>query len=1174
MKKIILVSLFLLSIFYLKSQTFFGNQNIIMSTEARGPFSVYASDLDGDNDLDIMFAAFSGDRVAWKENIDGNGNFGKAEIISDIGNPTCVFACDIDNDGDNDVLSAHRFADKIVWFENTDGSGTFGDQHIISTSVDSPESIYACDIDGDGDFDVLSASAADNKIAWYENTDGLGNFGSQQIITITAYSVNSVYSCDIDGDGDFDVLSASAADNKIAWYKNTDGFGNFGDQQVITISANGASSVYACDIDGDDDNDVLSASNTDGKIAWYENTDGNGTFGEQQIIYTSANNYGANVVYACDIDGDGDQDVLSGIAYESGISWYENTDGIGSFSEQKNISTNVMSPQSIYTGDIDGDGDIDVMSASFEDSKISLYENTDGQGNFGEQIVLTPSITNPTSARSGDIDNDGDQDVLSASSQDDKIAWYENTDGIGEFGEQKVICDSAMYAVSVYAANIDSDGLIDVISASQNDGKIAWYKNTDGLGNFGEQQIITDTEEYISTIYPCDLDSDGDNDILCSTVDDKVSWYINLDGNGNFSSEQIIAVTADGPYSVHAADIDGDGDLDIISASKWDHKIAWYENTDGLGNFGNENIISNTASFVASVFSCDLDTDGDNDVLTATNSMSEDKISWFENIDGAGGFGDEQIIDNSENINSIYASDIDNDGDIDILMTDDEENKLVYYINEDGSGNFGNEQIISDIEEEPKSVYVCDIDGDGDQDVITSSKGSSPQYSKVVWYENAPAPIIIWQPENKSICNNSNTIFQITANYVFDYIWQIDDASGFTDLENNSTYSGVNTDILQISNATNDMEGRLYRCIISNPTDTLISNHAVLTFIEDVESPIITSSHYDQIISAGNNCDSNLPDYTVYVTAYDNCDTNIDITQSPVAGTIISGPINEVFLTATDDDGNYDEVSFNVEVVDNTNPVITSVHTDQTMGDGIICEIELPDYTGDVAAIDNCDSELNITQTPNQGTIVSGLTNTVTLKVTDDVGNYDEAIFNVEVTDNTDPTITCIEYQVVMAGEDNTYTIQGTEFDPVLTEDNCSSLSVINDFNVSSKLDGAKLPLGLTEIIWTVEDEAGNTKSCNFYVFVNDYIGINNKQHKNITISPNPTYGKFTVQFEEVLNFRSVKLQITDVSGKILIEKINVLQTEVIDMSGFSNGTYIISIQTDKEILKSKIIKE
>ena len=116
---------------------------------------------------------------------------------------------------------------------------------------------------------MLSASAYDNKIAWYEN-DGTGKFGNQQVITTSADGAQSVYTADLDGDGDQDVISASFGDDKIAWYEN-DGTGKFGTQQVITTSADGARSVYAAELNGDGNIDIISASVNDNKIAWYEN---------------------------------------------------------------------------------------------------------------------------------------------------------------------------------------------------------------------------------------------------------------------------------------------------------------------------------------------------------------------------------------------------------------------------------------------------------------------------------------------------------------------------------------------------------------------------------------------------------------------------------------------------------------------------------------------------------------------------------------------------------------------------------------------------------------------------------------------------------------------------------------------------------------------------------------
>jgi len=115
-----------------------------------------------------------------------------------------------------DVLSASGDDDTIAWYEN-DGSESFT-VHTITTAADGANSVFATDVDGDGDMDVLSASGNDDTIAWYEN-DGSESFTAHTIST-AANGANSVFAADVDGDGDMDVLSASGDDDTIAWYEN------------------------------------------------------------------------------------------------------------------------------------------------------------------------------------------------------------------------------------------------------------------------------------------------------------------------------------------------------------------------------------------------------------------------------------------------------------------------------------------------------------------------------------------------------------------------------------------------------------------------------------------------------------------------------------------------------------------------------------------------------------------------------------------------------------------------------------------------------------------------------------------------------------------------------------------------------------------------------------------
>ena len=291
----------------------------VITTTANGVRDVYAADLDGDGDLDVLLTSWGPDddewymygQIAWYPN-DGSGRFGSGQVISDLNAMIEACVVDLDSDGDLDVISASSLGeynvlpkspyDKTVWYAN-DGSGRFGPEQVISPADGLITSVHAADLNDDGNLDVLSASLNRDELAWYEN-DGFGQFGSLQTITTAADYIAAVDLADLDGDGDLDVLSTSLNDAKIAWYEN-DELNHFDSHR--TIATTPADSVYAADLDGDGDKDVLSVSSEDANIVWHEN-DGLGQFGPQQVVTTEANY--ARDVYPADLDDDGDLDVL------------------------------------------------------------------------------------------------------------------------------------------------------------------------------------------------------------------------------------------------------------------------------------------------------------------------------------------------------------------------------------------------------------------------------------------------------------------------------------------------------------------------------------------------------------------------------------------------------------------------------------------------------------------------------------------------------------------------------------------------------------------------------------------------------------------------------------------------------------------------------------------------
>ncbi len=458
-----------------------------------------------------------------------NSGLAAGDVVVLSGNPLNPVSRD-------ELIPDLRSRGVVVHFDVAPPSVEFGAQRIITTNADRAFSVHAADLDGDGDPDVLSASADDDKIAWYENLGG-GAFSTQQVITAAADGTSSVHAADLDGDGDPDVLSASQLDDKVAWYENLGG-GAFSVQRVITTAADGASSVHAADLDGDGDPDVLSASLHGDTIAWYENM-GGGAFSAQRVIATAD---AAFSVRAADLDGDGDPDVLTNDNDQ--LVWYENEGGAFS---QKRVFSGHFSGQTpglwhIYSADLDGDGDVDVLANSDRDSTFVWHENLGG-GEFSSQQHFSGSAYLGGSVRAADLDGDGDQDVLSASRGDDKIAWYENLGG-GSFSAQSVITTDADGAHSVQAADLDGDGDPDVLSASANDDTIAWYEN---LSNHGDDHGNAPSAATLATALPAflhgTLESGGDRDVFrVATGSGRLRVYSNgptdtrgtlFDGAGN-----------------------------------------------------------------------------------------------------------------------------------------------------------------------------------------------------------------------------------------------------------------------------------------------------------------------------------------------------------------------------------------------------------------------------------------------------------------------------------------------------------------------------------------------------------------------------------------------------------------------------------------------------------------
>ena len=350
---------------------------------------------------------------------------------------------------------------------------------------------------------------------------------------------------------------------------------------------------------------------------------------------------GARCAVAADFDGDGKMDLVSASSNDNAVSWHQNLgkdeSGMIRFSIKKKITWSSLGSRIVTVADIDGDGLIDVVGASYYDSTVRWFKNLgydkDKVVFLGfEPNVISQAVNEGQGVAVADLDNDGDVDIATASSGDNTIAVFTNIDR-GIFCDIKHVVDNnATGARTVVAADLDGDGYLDLASASKDDSTVAWYPNkgSEDPAVFGQKKIISQGSDSKGaySLVAADINKDGKMDlVVASNGNDRVTFWRN-DGKGNFD-KIVIYDKADFVLSVTAVDFDRDGDMDVASASFYDGRILWYENLDGHGTQWQNHTVYDVALAQGHYVSHgDMDGDGDQDLIAVTHSENSVRV-WL-----------------------------------------------------------------------------------------------------------------------------------------------------------------------------------------------------------------------------------------------------------------------------------------------------------------------------------------------------------------------------------------------------------------------------------------------------------------------------------------------------------------------------------------------------------------
>ena len=321
--------------------------------------------------------------------------------------------------------------------------------------------------------------------------------------------------------------------------------------------------------------------------------------------YYSDVNYGLAVV---DIDGDGDVDVVT--ANNEGIISYTNVgdtnnDGVADFT--RTVVHSGFAGYDVAVADLNGDGRLDIVASQFNTltELLNLGDvNSDGLANdFADRSVNTGSQGYGYGITTADMNGDGLTDIIVANyySGPNQILLNQgdtNNDGQIDYVVQNLNGPYNDNGLGVDTGDIDGDGDLDLlVSRWSGQNEIVYINdgdtNNDGLIDFRTIELPTGGHTLESELI--DIDGDGDLDVVTSEVNGDARILYNdgdtdSDGLVNFSMQSVAGAYSS--YGLAVGDVDGDGDLDIVYPSLGQNGSVYLQNQGDTDNDGQLNFVS------------------------------------------------------------------------------------------------------------------------------------------------------------------------------------------------------------------------------------------------------------------------------------------------------------------------------------------------------------------------------------------------------------------------------------------------------------------------------------------------------------------------------------------------------------------------------------------------------